>query len=141
MPQTIQLRRDTVANWLLINPILNQGEPGFEIDTGKMKIGDGINKWKNLNYTGSTGFTGSHGLTGSPGPQGAIGPIGPSGASGSSILGAVGPRGYTGSASSANATYSPANPSHWADPAPTTVLAAIDRIAAQLYARSSQAIP
>ena len=38
----IQLRRDTASNWSTINPILYQGEPGYETDTGKLKFGDGI---------------------------------------------------------------------------------------------------
>lgn len=37
----IQLRRDTAANWVTHNPTLSAGEPGFEVDTGKLKIGDG----------------------------------------------------------------------------------------------------
>lgn len=37
----IQLRRDTAANWSTYNPTLSAGEPGFETDTGKLKIGDG----------------------------------------------------------------------------------------------------
>lgn len=39
----IQLRRDTAANWSTYNPKLNAGEPGVEIDTSYVKIGDGIN--------------------------------------------------------------------------------------------------
>jgi hypothetical protein len=31
---------------------LQPGEPGFEIDTGKMKIGNGIDEWLDLKYLG-----------------------------------------------------------------------------------------
>jgi hypothetical protein len=51
MATQIQLRRDTAANWALINPILAQGEPGLETDTGKVKYGNGINVWNVLPYS------------------------------------------------------------------------------------------
>ena len=47
-----QQRHDTAANWLLVNPILLRGELGVEIDTGKMKIGNGSSKWAALPYLG-----------------------------------------------------------------------------------------
>jgi hypothetical protein len=46
----IQLRRDTATNWSTINPILAQGEPGYETDTGKLKFGDGSLHWNDLSY-------------------------------------------------------------------------------------------
>jgi hypothetical protein len=45
-----QLRNDTAANWISVNPILAQGELGVENDTGKFKIGDGTTVWDILNY-------------------------------------------------------------------------------------------
>ena len=51
---TYQLKRGYSDRWLEINPILKQGEPGFEIDTGKLKIGNGINTWKELDYIGDS---------------------------------------------------------------------------------------
>ena len=45
-----QFKRGTAQRWLEVNPILRQGEPGFEIDTGKLKIGNGITTWKDLPY-------------------------------------------------------------------------------------------
>jgi hypothetical protein len=33
-----------------VYPALLQGEPGFEYDTGKLKIGDGFSSWKQLEY-------------------------------------------------------------------------------------------
>jgi hypothetical protein len=50
MATKIQLRRDTAANWANANPILSQGEPAFEIDTGREKIGDGVTEWNSLAY-------------------------------------------------------------------------------------------
>lgn len=45
-----QLKRGTAARWLELNPILSQGEPGFEYDTYKLKIGDGTTPWLSLPY-------------------------------------------------------------------------------------------
>ena len=50
MVTRIQLRRDTAANWTATNPILDQGEPGYETDTGNIKYGDGATRWSNLSY-------------------------------------------------------------------------------------------
>lgn len=46
----IQLRHDTAANWTAKNPVLMVGELGFEIDTNKFKIGDGVKNWNALEY-------------------------------------------------------------------------------------------
>ncbi len=54
MSITIQVRRDTAANWTSSNPTLSAGEPGFETDTGKIKFGDGSTAWTGLAYTGVT---------------------------------------------------------------------------------------
>jgi len=48
----ILLRRDTASSWSIINPVLAQGEPGFETDTEKLKIGDGVTPWNDLGYIG-----------------------------------------------------------------------------------------
>jgi hypothetical protein len=47
---TIQLRRDTAANWTSASPTLAAGEFGYETDTGNFKIGDGSTAWNSLNY-------------------------------------------------------------------------------------------
>jgi len=39
-----KLKRKNAADWT-DNYLLQEGEPGFEIDTGKLKIGDGIKIW------------------------------------------------------------------------------------------------
>lgn len=46
----IQLRRDYSAKWALVNPVLGEGEPGFETDTQKFKIGTGDARWLDLEY-------------------------------------------------------------------------------------------
>ena len=46
----IRLKRGHAQNWRLVNPTLGPGEPGFEIDTYKLKIGDGETAWNNLPY-------------------------------------------------------------------------------------------
>ena len=53
----IQLRRDTAANWATNNPTPASGEPCFETDTGKFKIGDGVTAYNNLPYQGESGTT------------------------------------------------------------------------------------
>jgi hypothetical protein len=46
----IQLRRGTAAQWTSANPTLAAGEFGFETDTGKAKIGNGVTAWNSLAY-------------------------------------------------------------------------------------------
>lgn len=48
--QTIQLKRGKAAAWIKQNPILLAGEAGFELDTNKLKIGDGSTPWNSLPY-------------------------------------------------------------------------------------------
>ena len=50
-----RLKRGTAQRWLELNPVLEQGEPGFEYDTNKLKIGDGIRRWTDLSYIGVNG--------------------------------------------------------------------------------------
>lgn len=64
MPQQIQLRRGTAAQWTSANPTLAAGELGAETDTGKYKLGDGATAWNSLAY--SSGPAGPTGATGAP---------------------------------------------------------------------------
>lgn len=59
---TIKFRRDTSANWTSVNPIPAQGEPCYETDTGKLKIGNGSDNYVTLPYV-SDGGGGSAGTT------------------------------------------------------------------------------
>lgn len=47
----ILFRRDSASNWATNNPVLSEGEPGYEVDTGLFKIGDGVKDWKSLPYS------------------------------------------------------------------------------------------
>lgn len=58
---TFKLRRGTAAQWLAANPVLHSGEPGVEIDTGKLKIGNGIKTWMQLGYISGEGSPGADG--------------------------------------------------------------------------------
>lgn len=51
----IRLRRDSSTAWVATNPILSEGEPGYENDTGKFKIGDGLSTWLDLGYFSPSG--------------------------------------------------------------------------------------
>jgi hypothetical protein len=54
MATRMQQRRGTAAQWISTNsgngPVLNSGEIGYESDTNKFKIGDGVNHWLSLPY-------------------------------------------------------------------------------------------
>ncbi|NDB57175.1 hypothetical protein EB001_01805 [bacterium] len=58
MTVNIKLRRGLASEWFSINPTLDAGEPGFEIDTGKLKIGDGTSLWSALDYVVPSGLGG-----------------------------------------------------------------------------------
>ena len=88
MAYRIILRRDGSSNWESQNPVLLLGEPGYETDTGKFKIGDGSSMWSDLNYyIGATGGTGSTGATGGTGSTGVTGPTGAGGTGANTFYG------------------------------------------------------
>lgn len=64
MEAQIQIRRGTAAQWISANPILAQGEPGVETDTGKGKYGDGTKNWNTLGYSWALLSTGPQGPAG-----------------------------------------------------------------------------
>lgn len=47
---TFKLRRGKAAEWSQVNPVLAQGEPAFELDTFKLKIGNGVMSYNELPY-------------------------------------------------------------------------------------------
>ena len=55
MATTIQLKRGSALAWSKLNPVLAVGEPGFEKDTGRLKIGNGLDTWNNLPYQDERG--------------------------------------------------------------------------------------
>lgn len=46
----IQFRRATEPEWIRYNPILRSGEPALSTDVMKVKVGDGVTDWINLDY-------------------------------------------------------------------------------------------
>ena len=111
MADRIQIRRDTQANWLSVDPILAQGEFAVETDTNQFKIGDGVNVYSLLPYVtqgpdgpqgpqgpvGPPGADGQDGADGADGAQGPTGPQGPAGEDGAQgIQGPQGPAGPAG---------------------------------------------
>lgn len=59
---TLQIRRDVAADWAANNPILAEGEMGFQIDgSGNLegvKVGNGVATWSNLPFRLGTNSTG-----------------------------------------------------------------------------------
>lgn len=45
-----KLRRGNAAVFAKNNPVLADGEPAFELDTNKLKIGDGVKAYNDLPY-------------------------------------------------------------------------------------------
>ena len=64
----LQLRHAAAASWSIVNPVLAQGEMGYETDTEQFKIGNGSTAWNSLGYGGLLGPTGNTGPTGMTGP-------------------------------------------------------------------------
>lgn len=50
MADIIKFKRGKSTTWKTKNLLLLDGEPGFEIDTLRFKIGDGKTKWNDLPY-------------------------------------------------------------------------------------------
>lgn len=48
--QPFALRRDTAIGWSAANPVLEDGQEGYETDTRKRKVGDGVTAWGALPY-------------------------------------------------------------------------------------------
>jgi hypothetical protein len=42
------IRRDLSDHWSEVNPILEKGELAYEVDTQRIGIGDGVNRWQDL---------------------------------------------------------------------------------------------
>lgn len=50
MAVRIQMRRGTTSDWNTADPILNEGEIGYNTTLGQIKIGDGTTAWSSLDY-------------------------------------------------------------------------------------------
>jgi len=44
----ITIKQDPSADWTSRNPVLDQFCLGYETDTGKAKMGDGVTAWNSL---------------------------------------------------------------------------------------------
>lgn len=55
-----RLRRAWAEVWEEVNPILRDGEPGYDKTNNMLKVGDGITPWNELDYLTSPdgGFSG-----------------------------------------------------------------------------------
>ena len=119
IPIRVQHKRMTASDWTNSSLILLDGELGVESDTGKVKVGNGRDRFTALQYlTGPKGDRGERGeqgpkgadgvmrfeeltsqqretLKGAQGPVGPAGPIGPQGPTGPA--GTQGIKGETGS--------------------------------------------
>ena len=69
----IFLRRDTAANWSSENPVLSEGEPGFDTTNEILKVGNGTTPWNSLSqFQGPQGIQGVAGVDGVDGVDGAV---------------------------------------------------------------------
>jgi hypothetical protein len=59
----VLFRRGTAAAWTAANPILQNGEPGYETDTGLLKIGTGTATWGGLPYFSGSVFPSDPSIT------------------------------------------------------------------------------
>ncbi len=71
IPIRVQHKRMSASDWASSSLILLDGELGVESDTGKVKVGNGRDRFSALQYL--TGPKGDRGETGPAGPQGADG--------------------------------------------------------------------
>lgn len=60
MADRIQLRRDSASGWAQANPVLADGELGFERETRRIKVGDGVTPWNDLDFFDSGDVTYEH---------------------------------------------------------------------------------
>ncbi len=50
---TFKVKRAKSDIWTKVNPVLSHGEPGCELDTHQLKVGDGNTAWNDLPYVGT----------------------------------------------------------------------------------------
>ncbi len=54
MSTQIQIRRDTEANWESENPVLADGEIGYDKTNNRFKVGNGVDAWNDIEFSGSS---------------------------------------------------------------------------------------
>jgi hypothetical protein len=85
-PARLLFRADKSAGWQNNNPVLMLGEPGYDVQSSILRIGDGRTNWNNLkDVVGQVGPTGERGELGDPGEVGDSGEPGPTGPTGPGI--------------------------------------------------------
>lgn len=94
MSYKINFRKDTSLNWSSNNPILLEGEPGFETNTGSLKIGDGITPWNDLIYLSTNSQYGVNRIVAGNGIS--VGPTGGQGSVTISVSAGFGTSGING---------------------------------------------
>lgn len=77
----IQIRKGSASEWVDANTILDIGEPGYETDTGRTKIGNGSTPWNELQYISvvPSGFIAASGINIDLGTNGSTASISVSG--------------------------------------------------------------
>jgi hypothetical protein len=50
MATRIQVRRGSTTSWNAADPVLSEGELGYNTTNGQLKIGTGVTSWSNLDY-------------------------------------------------------------------------------------------
>ena len=74
IPIRVQHKRMSLSEWQESSLILLDGELGYETDTGKAKIGNGISRYRDLKYiAGEKGEKGDQGIQGIEGQRGTDG--------------------------------------------------------------------
>jgi hypothetical protein len=69
MHTVVKFKRGFAEDWAQKNPILRIGEPGYERDTRRFKVGDGISTWLELDYfLPNVGDVNEHVASSSPHP-------------------------------------------------------------------------
>lgn len=110
---TVQIQTKTVQAWTDQNPILAAGEPGYESNTQRLKVGDGTTTWNSLPYAwiinpiAGTFMMGDKGDDGDPGTDGTDGTDGTNGTNANVFF----PTGLTGGGffDQSTGVYTPAN--------------------------------
>lgn len=60
MSDEFKVKRDEAADWEASNRVLAEGEPGWDVTNGVLKIGDGVTPWNDLEGISGGGGAGLH---------------------------------------------------------------------------------
>lgn len=76
-PSPFRMPSRTSVEWSLSNPVLTEGACAYESDTGRWKLGNGKDRYVDLQYQSESGVAGKDGATGPAGSNGINGQPGP----------------------------------------------------------------